>query len=164
LASGVILGLDISSRRLDAAYVPISPRGEFIATRTHALGVPKSNLIDRLVSIYDAAMRLYMPGHEWLVVEEPFGKGQNALRAVLGAVTVMCDVPSNRVWWISSGDWRRAIGVKNTKSAGHVAVRAYLDTLGQSHDELDEHGLDAIGIALGARNILAGQSRQIRRA
>lgn len=174
-----VLGLDISSFQLTACLLI---DGQPPVLRTEIIGKQgKDALVDRLGRIPLAMARLMKferrvpaesaswpafyasPRHiDFVVVEEPFG-GKNIPKALLmtaGACLASVQPPA-RPWLITPMDWRAAIGARNTKPAGHEAVDSILRSeyghdlpalLGYTHDELD-----AIGVALGARAILAGQ-------
>lgn len=164
-----IIGIDLSSFQLNAAILRPNQPPEL---RVETIGrARKDELVDRLGRIPDAIDRLtrdpnYVYGRaEWLVVEEPFGtrfQGRQqvpkALLMTAGACLAACGPLGIRPYLITPLDWRRAIGAKNTKPDGHIAVEKYLmrETKWAPFD-LDEHELDALGIALGALKTIQAQ-------
>lgn len=168
-----ILGLDISSVRLDAALlVPGQPP----VLRHEVLGKSSEPLIERLRAVQISLYRLFSgaphdaplqdlvcyPPIDWLVIEDSYGAFRNAVRAldkITGAIIASCP-QETQVMLLSTHDWRTAIGCeKNTKEAGHDEVRLTFALDEPTWVEsLDEHQLDALGIALGARKILMAQA------
>jgi hypothetical protein len=159
-----ILGLDISSFQLNGALL-IDDQPPIL--RCERLGNPKDNAIERLRGL-SAALRpiLRHPvDHEWIdwvVIEDSFGRGRfpgKALDRVTGGIVALA--PSRiQVAIISTGDWRKALGAKNTKADGHRAVFARIAAqkgVGERIESYDEHELDACGIAYAWGVILAGQ-------
>lgn len=168
-----VLGLDISSVRLDACLlVP----GEPPVLRHEILGKSSEPLIERIRRVPAAIAELCVVWHEhpnediglwgypdWLCIEDSYGAFRNAVRAldkITGAIIASC--PSEtQVALVSTGDWRKALGAGNTKAQGHEEVLYYLAT---KTDALiatfDEHELDALGIALGLSKILEGQAER----
>jgi hypothetical protein len=163
----MIVGIDVSSRRIDLAYLDAQGRPQ----RWHQeLGDPrKVHLIDRLRSIH---IQWPAQGYHALpeggfaadgedvtdvAIEYPFGRGNAiaALMATTGIITRQAP-PWARVAWPSSGELRAAIGARNTKQAAHEALLPlllphYLDT------SWDEHELDALTACIGWTKILEAQ-------
>lgn len=175
-----ILGCDISSFQLDACLL-IDDQPPVL--RRERLGTTKEPLIERVRRVHPGTISKlsiidgvgYVPP-DWLVVEDaygPSGKARKALDLIAGAIIASAPA-SSQVALVRCADWRREIGAtRNTKDAGHVAVVAALarDHASQMGPEcvdpkcafarlpdLDEHELDAIGIALAWRRILALQA------
>lgn len=158
-----ILGIDLSSFQLDACLLI---DGQPPVLRRERLGTSKEPLIERVRRIPNAILRLTMvetrddlcrwrERPDWIVIESAYGHGAHALHLTTGAIIASCPAES-QIATISSGDWRRALNVPNTKAMGHFAVREFMNG---EHSlmtkDLDEHELDAIGIACGWRRILA---------
>jgi hypothetical protein len=99
-----------------------------------------------------------------LAIERPVGKHFKAavpLNRILGAITAAVPMVTN-VAWMTAQDWRRELGAANlnSKPAGHAAVaRVCSEELWSPgklpiHSGLDEHELDALGVALAYRHLL----------
>lgn len=167
-----ILGLDISSFALHGCLLV---DGQPPVLRMETLGKPTDPIIERLRRVHMATWNLTVtPVHDmpfrtrphWVVIEEAFGKNRNADRALNRTIgAIIASVPSeSQIAIVSTGDWRRAIGAKNTKLDGHAAVASVLL---EEHPsmypwpdlqlKLDEHQLDSCGIALAWQRILEQQ-------
>jgi hypothetical protein len=153
-----ILGIDLSSTQLDGCLLV---DGQPPVLRRETLGKATEPLIERVRRVPFAVLTLTLPSGgqivpNWIVLEDAFGrfrKADRAMHMVIGAIVASAPRDS-QVMLLSCGDWRTAIGAKNTKAEGHVAV--YQALLRNRDDrEFDEHELDALGITLGARAILA---------
>lgn len=179
-----VLGLDISSVRLDACLlVP----GEPPLLRHEIIGKSSEPLIERIRRVPAAVHKFTFLGEgsrdasgkygrgmmatefypivpDWLAIEDSYGAFRNAVRAldkITGAIIASC--PSEtQVALVSTGDWRKALGcAKNTKDEGHLVVTDVLRRkyrLSWEEYNYNEHELDAIGIALGWARILASQA------
>jgi hypothetical protein len=159
-----ILGLDISSFQLNGCLL-IDDQPPIL--RVERLGGAKDPLIERVRRVRAAINRftyLSAPARppEWIVIEDSFGAHRvtdRALHKTTGAIISSCPRAS-QVALISSGDWRKALGAKNTKADGHRAVFARIahqKGVGERIESYDEHELDACGIAYAWAFILAGQ-------
>jgi hypothetical protein len=162
-----ILGIDLSSTQLDGCLLV---DGQPPVLRRETLGKATEPLIERIRRVQNAMDSLITdetsvqwplsiskkPVPDWIVIEDaygPSGKARKALDLVVGAIIASCPSES-QVALVRCADWRRALGAKNTKAEGHVAV--YQALLRNRDDrEFDEHELDAIGIALAWQRILA---------
>lgn len=163
----IIISVDLSSFQLDACVLEDDHPPRLLREVIGKTGEP---LIERVRRIPAAIARITTPPPDWLVIESAYGHGAHALHLTTGAIIASCPSES-QIATISSGDWRRALGAtRDRKDAGHVAVVAALarDHASQMGPEcvdpqcafarlpdLDEHELDAIGIALAWRRILA---------
>lgn len=168
-----ILGLDISSFQIDACLLADGKPPEF---KVGILGLERKHKLEERIGnvgrvVYEFCEWRHPTSDiitrpDWLVVEEPFsttiaGKKivPKALLMVVGAI-IASTPTSVTPWLITPSDWREAIGSRNTKLVGHSAVERtmnvdygiYWENTQHTHDEID-----ALGVALGARAILAGQ-------
>lgn len=155
----MIVGVDVSSRRIDLAWLE---NGK--PCRWHQ-ELAKGHLIDRLRSI-SIQWPNYMPAGAdvWvdvtdIAIEYPFGRGNAiaALMATVGVITRQAP-PWARVAWPSSGELRAAIGAKNTKDSAHFEVRLlFANPELRMLEGWDEHELDALVACIGWTRILAAQ-------
>jgi hypothetical protein len=159
-----ILGIDLSSTQLDGCL--LLP-GKAPILRRETLGKATEPLIERLRRVYRAMWNMNpitdefgSPNADYIVIEDAFGrfrKADRAMHMVIGAIIVSAPSES-QVMLLSPGDWRTAIGAKNTKQSGHEYVwKALCEWPRPGSYPDDEHTLDSIGVALGARAILASQ-------
>lgn len=150
-----VVGVDISSRRVDLAWLE---NGK--PQRWHVnLGGPSVHLIDRV-----RACHLGWPDYGRSVtdiaVEYPFGRGATtliALGAVLGAITRQAPTWA-RVAWPSAGELRQAIGAPNHKYEAGLRIQTLHNLPHPSDpDAWNEHELDALVACSGWTAILATQ-------
>lgn len=149
----MIVGFDISTRRIDWAWISSVHGCPMCEHRD--LGSGKAALIDRVQNVRYLGLPMNVTE---ACIEYPYSVNRQtnaSLMAVVGAVTAR--VPSGtRVSWVSSQDLRAAIGAVNTKEAAHDAIRR----LYSPHvrlDQWDEHELDALVAMRGWENILNAQ-------
>jgi hypothetical protein len=158
----VIVGVDVSSRRIDLAWLE---NGK--PQRWHQeLGGPKTHLIDRLRLIavrWPPMDALKLIDVTDIAIEMPFGQSRTsigALMAVVGIITSQAP-PWARVAWPSSGELRQALGARNTKDSAHLAIRTHFHhgdtTFHCDLDGWDEHELDALTACIGWTRILQAQ-------
>lgn len=177
-----ILGIDVSSYRLDAAL--IRPGVPFEVQRS-ILGKAETGkhkrpaidqLIDRARNVYLAIWDFTGEMPDWVVIEDaygPSGRARKALDLVTGAI-IACAPHETQVKLLKASQWRSYLGAKNTKASGHAAVWAYLTEVGYNGEtgedyplrwqdkfaDLDEHEIDALGVALGWAAHLESQSKE----
>lgn len=157
----LLAGIDISTVRLDVALIPLDPRQE---TPVLVRQFPLRNAGDTIsrLRLLRGAMRQLLdnPYGDVLeaAIEQPFSgssfKASAPLNQVLGAITASIPIRTNVVW-LSAHDWRRELGASNlnSKPAGHDVVRPLAAAM-PIHHGLDEHQLDALGLALAWRSLL----------
>lgn len=174
----IILGLDISSYQLNGCI--IIP-GQLLF-RQQSLGKSKE-IIDRLLLVPEAMHEIAdlhegMGGTSWynlprypdeIVIEDAFGPSRDTdkkLWGTIGAIVATCaDFPKARVSVSRTGDWRAELGAKDTKPDGHRAVWEHLTAGPWTHGrELDEHELDACGIALAWKHRLEAMANGVASA
>ncbi len=172
----IICGLDISSQRIDCAT--LREDGPPLVAHV-SLGRKSAKLNDRLRAIPDAVNRLtrvgeglldYTGGHyerpDWIAIEQVYR--HPALHRTIGAIIASCP-PACKVKVVTPWEWRKAIEcTRDTKEQGHANVTTILrnwhknltdeDGYDVQSTGYDEHELDAIGIALGARRMIEGQA------
>lgn len=165
----IIVGLDISSQRIDACT--LREDGPPLLAHLY-LGRKSAKLNDRLRAIPDAINRLtrvgeglldYTGGHyeqpDWIAIEEVYRNP--SLHRAIGAIIASCP-PACKVKVVTPWEWRQALGCpKDTKAAGHTAVERTMNVdinTRWENGEHDEHEIDALGVALGARKILERQA------
>lgn len=157
----LLAGVDISTVRIDVALIPLDPRlAEPVLVRQFPLRNAGDD-ISRLRILRGAMRELLRNPYGDVIecaVEQPFSgssfKAAVPLNRVLGAITASIPVATNVVW-LSAHDWRRELGATNlnSKPAGHDAVRPLAAAM-PIHHGLDEHQLDALGLALAWRSLL----------
>lgn len=151
----MIVGVDVSSRRIDLAWVE-----DGRPCRWHQeLGGPKTHLIDRLRSIH----MLWPDGGQGITdvaIEMPFGQSRSsvgALMAVVGIITLQAPYWA-RVAWPSSGELRAAIGAPNRKYDAGLRIQTLCNLPHPSDPNAwDEHELDALTACIGWTRILEQQ-------
>lgn len=167
--TALVAGIDISTVRIDIAMIPLDPaatpfaicrndplrryaeRGDDAETRLlRALRLTRGiirNLLADCDVVECALERPITPGKSMATAGPP-------LNRVLGALTAAIPVAVNVVW-LSPHDWRRELAAANlnSKPAGHDAVQQYPEAHAAGH-RLDEHELDALGLALAWRSLL----------
>jgi hypothetical protein len=166
----VVMGLDISTQRIDAACIPLAeePRlGVNINIANHPVKGSPRNPAERCIQAGRAARECLHAMHARgleitaIAIEEPWGasrKGDRALLPILGAITAQLDAYPLQ-WW-SPGAWRKQIGVDGrTKEAGHSRILELV----MGPDKRGFHAWsvhftpdakDAIGVALALRSFL----------
>lgn len=167
--TALLAGVDISTVRIDVALIPLDPRAEpFAICRNHQLkrhaergDDPETQLL-RALRLSRGIMRGLFEDCDVAecALERPITPGKSMatagppLNRVLGALTAAIPVAVNVVW-LSPHDWRRELAASNlnSKPAGHDAVRQYPEAHAAGH-LLDEHELDALGLALAWRSLL----------
>jgi hypothetical protein len=158
-----IVGVDLSSRQIDAVAIPALPA--LVGTpRTARQAIPQRRPLDPAERCGEAGMALRVcilalglqPGQGAVAIENPVGQWRGADRAllpILGALT-MAVYPAP-VAWYAANTWRELIGCKGsasqTKEGGHARLRADYP---QACAGLDEHQLDALGVALAHRHVI----------
>lgn len=156
-----VVGVDLSTTRIDVAAIPLdASRGGLVfatygvdnrrpldlarrcASAGHALG-DALGAIQQTYAILVAAV----------AVEDPIGAHRSADRAllpILGALTMAAD--PHPVAWYQPNAWRALIGCQGvavrTKAGGHARL---MELYGADLAGLDEHALDAFGVALAHR-------------
>lgn len=161
-----ILGLDISSFQIDACLLV---DGQPPVLRREVLGKASEPLIERLrrvpaamTAISNSLWRVYGAAGarpDWVIIEDPgslrYANLSRALFTTLGAITA-CIPAECEIGWRMASEWRHDLGAKNTKAAGHLAIRKHYWGDDPTED-LDEHQMDALGIALAWSKILGAQ-------
>lgn len=159
-----ILGIDVSSYRLDGGLITsenfqvahrILGKAETGKNKRPAL----EQLVERVGKVQFALEDIIgeLAGYcrvDWIVIEDAYGisgRARKALDLTVGAV--IAAVPGcTKVKLLKASEWRSYMGAKNTKLAGHGQVKQWLFDGGFLFDgecSLDEHELDALGVALG---------------
>lgn len=152
------IGVDISTKRIDLAAIPLDPDDEFLTGVTPCKH--RINVTDRYVELRQNIVRAIASLEEitgadvmTAAVEKPAGRFVHpSLHEIHGVVR--CSLPQHIA---STGlypvEWRQALGLtgrdKNNKQAGNDRVR----TLYSDAAAWDEHELDALGIATAWRTI-----------
>jgi hypothetical protein len=170
----IIAALDISSFRLDCC---ILADDQPPVLRNAIIRKDGESLIDGLRRVPTAIDSFgldclawnptgsYWDSADWVVIEDPgslrYPDLIRALFTTLGAITA--SVPSEcQIGWRRASEWRHDLGAKNTKAAGHREIIDRLhETFGAGQwGQLDEHELDAIGLALAWQKLLAANARE----
>ena len=161
-ATRYVVGIDLSTTRLDLVAVPLAP-APITSAGVVRLDIPPergpANPCARCIRLgVTLAESLATPGPpiDTVAIEEPFGPHRNTDRAllpILGALSMACHpLP---VAWYAPDAWRRILGARGrhgqSKAGGHEAVRAHAPAAAEG---LDEHALDALGVALAHRRII----------
>lgn len=164
--TALLAGIDISTVRIDVALIPLDPRSELRPLfRDQPLRVfgergddPETRLL-RGLRVSRGIVRGLLADCTVAecALEKPMSSQFSAagpLNRVLGALTAAIPVATNVVW-LTAQDWRRELHATNlnSKPAGHDAVRQYPEAHNAGH-LLDEHQLDALGLALAWRSLL----------
>lgn len=149
-----VLGIDLSSRAIDLVLLDENrDRAEW--TRITLEG---ASAFDRAREIHDL-----MPQPGWyqahgvylIAIERPFVRaGQDVIRLVQGCVLASLprDLP---VWEVSVSQWKKALGVpiREKPDASVFPGMEYLS--GPNGEVWQQDALDALGVALYARNLNA---------
>lgn len=159
----MIVGVDVSSKRIDLAW--ISSRGT--PQRWHQL-LHAEHVIDRVKLIappWSAIEAQERDSITEVAIEYPFSNNRKTLAhlmAIVGAITRSAPMQA-RVAWPSSGELRAAIGAKNTKADAHDKLRRQMLVAYSSRsyiDEWDEHELDALVACIGWTRVLEAQQHE----
>lgn len=145
-----VVGFDISTRRLDWAWV-----NEYGVPCCHVHDLGKGDIVDRIRRVCNLGLPHSMVE---AAIEYPYSVNRQtnaSLMAAVGALTCRIDSMA-RVAWVSSGDLRAAIGANNSKPSAHERIRDLHSGIG----DWDEHSLDALVAAAGWTAILALQDRE----
>lgn len=154
----LILGIDVSSFRIDGALL----QSDGFSVHHEILGKPKNSLVDRVRNVHHALGQMMPIDNyfntivpEWIVIEDAYGmsgRARKALDLTVGALVTSCPAQSG-VKLLKASEWRSYLGSKNTKIDGHDHVIGRLANRypAQVSDavSMDEHELDALGVALG---------------
>jgi len=144
--TSLIVGIDLSSKQIDAAIIPTDPTiTQSVAYQT----IPVTTLRD----VRDAVRRICAhPRIVSVVVERPVGRyGLHTLLPVFGAV--VASVPTQlTVEDYRPNVWRSILGANKatTKLGGQQRVADWLNTNNLAVST--EHHTDALGIALAHRD------------
>jgi hypothetical protein len=167
-----IVGVDLSTRQIDCAAIPAAPAAVG-APRTARRAIPQRKPLDPAARAVAAgcALRagladLGLERHVAAIgIENPIGPFRGADRAllpILGALT-MAAWPAPVAWYWPN-EWREIVGTtgaaSQTKEGGHARLEALY---GRDLEGLDEHQLDAFGVALAHRQIVDRHDRKERR-
>ena len=170
-AAAWIVGVDLSTRQIDAAAIPAAPDAVG-APRTARRAIPQRKPLDPAARAVDAGLALRAClveldlGHHVhaIGVENPIGpwrSGDRALLPILGALS-MAAWPVGVAWYYPN-EWRELVGAvgaaAQTKDGGHARLQALY---GLELDGLDEHQLDAFGVALAHRQTIDHHHRKGR--
>jgi hypothetical protein len=165
-----IVGVDLSTRRIDACAIRAA--GPIGTPRTTSRTIPNRRPLDAAQRVGDAGIALQacfvaldLEPHACAVaIENPVGSFRGADRAllpILGALT-MAAWPAPVAWYWPN-EWRELVGCKGsasqTKDGGHARLRADYP---QGSAGLDEHALDAFGVALAHRVVIDHHHRKAR--
>ncbi len=158
----MIVGVDVSSYRVDLAWLDARPQfrapDRFHPERWHVLlGTSKDHLIDRVrqvrvvwpLDVSEVAIE-YPPPRNYATTA--------ALMAVIGAITKSAPAYA-RVAWPTPGELRRAIGAANGKEAASKRLDEIAHMKGWNLDEWDEHERDALVACMGWTVILDRQDQ-----
>lgn len=164
----LLAGVDLSTLRVDVVLIPIDPRVESpVLIRNFPLrAVAQAGDDDEMkamrgLRVMRGVMRELLANAYGdvveLVIERPVGthfKAAVPLNRILGAITAAVPAATN-VHWMTAQQWRGELGARNqnSKPAGHDVVRPIAARM-PIHQRLDEHELDALGLALAYRNLL----------
>jgi hypothetical protein len=168
-ADAWIVGVDLSTRQIDAAAIPAAP-APVDAPRLARRPIRNAKPLDPAARAVDAGLALRAaivaldlgPRVAAIGIENPIGPFRGADRAllpILGALTMAAwPIP---VAWYWPNEWREILGAtgaaSQTKPGGHARLEAlYPDAL----EGLDEHGLDAFGVAVAHRRIIDHHHRK----
>lgn len=161
-----VLGVDISTTRLDMAAVPCLPYVT-IEPEVVRLDIPASRVRDDAARCVRLGRRLRhalesAPYVVAVAIENPIGPHRNTDRAllpILGALTMAADPAA--VCWYQAQEWRRILGAVGkagvSKAGGHDLVCAIV---GEACAAMDEHALDALGVALAHRHVIDAHDRR----
>ena len=148
----LVVGVDLSTSRLDLVAIPVSP--EIVLTPEHArIDVPDHRLPRAQGGGLDSAARCAWcgvalratldhlgPDVVAVALENPIGQHRNTDRAllpILGALTYAAQPPGAAWYW--ANEWRALVGATGratqTKAGGHDAIRK---AHGFAVDGLDE--------------------------
>ena len=160
----LICGIDVSSRQLDFAYIPLDPTvagAPFFHTET--LGPKNADLLTRLRCVQEATRQAYIasahgpyPGELVAIcIEDPYSMSMPSVRALnrtVGAIIASTHTETN-VAVLKANEWRRILGATpaTSKQAGHDAIRRQGASILLPRILDDEHRLDALGVALAHR-------------
>jgi hypothetical protein len=161
----IIAALDISSFRLDCCILADDQPPMLMH---YVLGKGTAPLLQRLRKIADAIASFDLEGCDLVAVEKTY-RNPSLLRTEGAIVAAIPAGPKVKV--VTPKDWRDAIGAVNTKAAGHEAVWEALSTSTwptwihpTGFDRiLDEHELDALGLALSQQKLLAANASRATR-
>lgn len=150
----VVLGIDVSSFAID--LVRLDENSNAATWRRVTLEGPTA--LARLRSLPRV-----MPRWPWYedvylaAIEAPYSRGQSGtlakLSRVFGAVCA-CIPPSQEVWEVSPGDWRKELGLPGNASKDECGFRVV--QLSQSWDDIHkwpQDALDAYAVAYYARQV-----------
>jgi hypothetical protein len=171
----LLAGIDLSTKRLDAALIPLDPEDTTVPTvvfrhfdlpRMPTGCTAQYRSVERCRVIREGVRELlrglpagadglaYPYGVSSVWVEEPFGprnKATNALREVYGGILASIPPHIERAA-IAPQEWRRTLGLDPTKDASIRSARRWLD----DHHvtcSCDEHQAEALLIALAGREL-----------
>lgn len=167
-----IVGVDISTRQIDCAAIAAAP--DLVERpRLARRAIPQRKPLDPAARAADAGLALRACVVELDIgdvvavgIENPIGPFRGADRAllpILGALTMA--VWPAAVAWYWANEWREIVGAvgaaAQTKDGGHARLKALY---GLELDGLDEHALDAFGVALAHRQTIDRHHRKGRQA
>ena len=158
----LIVGIDVSSRQLDFAFIPLDPTtpgAPFFHTET--LGPKNADLLWRLRHVRLALTNAYIAAEHGggelmaICIEDPYSMSMPSVRALnrtVGAIIASAHTGTN-VAVLKANEWRRILGATpvNNKAAGHDAIRRQGVSILLPRVLDDEHQLDALGVALAHR-------------